>query len=107
MPFKSERIKIEGSDLDRRRKLTPEQRQHIRDDRAAGMSQREVAKKYGISRRLVTFIEDEKKLIENKKRREERGGWKQYYDSDEHAQAVKATRRYKQKLKVEGKIKEK
>ena len=57
-----------------------------------------VRKRYGVSRRTIQFILDPEKLLENKKRRAERGGWKQYYDKDAHTEAIKEHRSYKQEL---------
>jgi hypothetical protein len=61
---------------------------------------------YGVSRRTIQFILDPDKLKENLKRRKERGGSMQYYEKDRHSSYVKGHRRYKQKLKVDGKIKQ-
>jgi hypothetical protein len=104
MPYKSAKIKIEGGQYDRRVKLTPEQKSEIHKN-VLGLSQRELARIWNVSRRTIQFILHPEKLEENKKRRAERGGWKQYYDSDLWAETMKEHRRYKQKLKVEGKIK--
>jgi hypothetical protein len=87
--------------LDRRRKLTLEQREEIRLN-VDGLSQQRLADRYGISKRMVQFILRPEKLAENLHRREERGGWKQYYDPELHAARIAATREYRKKLKAEG-----
>lgn len=103
MPYKSEKIKIEGTKHDKRRKLTEEQKKAIRENKL-GLSQRKLATMYEVSRRTIQFILDPKKLEENRKRRAERGGWKQYYDKEENTKAVRKTRRHKQILFKAGEI---
>lgn len=103
MPYKSEKITISGSRHDRRRKLTEGQKQEIRENKM-GLSQRKLAAVYGVSRRTITFILDPEKLAENLKRRQERGGHKQYYDKEKHAHYMQNHRKYKQDLYVKGKI---
>ena len=104
MPYKSQKIKIAGSQYDRRIKLTNEQKSEIHKNEL-GLSQRALAAQYGVSRRTIQFILDPDKLKENLKRREERGGTMQYYKPDEWAETMKEHRRYKQHLKLQGKIK--
>jgi len=104
MPYKSEKIKIAGTKHDRRIKLTPEQKEEIYQNKS-GLSQRALAKEYGVSRRTIQFILDPEKLKENLKRREERGGTMQYYKPSEWAETMKEHRRYKQDLKLKGEIK--
>jgi hypothetical protein len=103
MPFKSDKIKIEGTPHDKRRKLTEDQKKDIFENKH-GLSQRKLAEAYGVSRRTIQFILDPKKLEENKKRREERGGWKQYYKKENNTAAVRKTRRHKQILFNAGEI---
>lgn len=96
MPRKSEKLKIEGTKHDRRVKLTPEQKQEIKD--ATELSQRQLAVMYDVSRRTIQFIQDPTKLEENLKRRKERGGSKQYYDKEKHRVSMKEYREYKEKI---------
>lgn len=103
MPYKSEKIKIEKTSHDRRIKLTEDQKDKIRSE--VGKSQRKLAEEYGVSRRTIQFILSPEKLLENKKRRLERGGWKQYYNKDKYNQEMKEHRRYKQELYLKGEIK--
>lgn len=103
MPYKSEKIKIAGSKYDRRIKLTREQKEEIQHN-VLGLSQRALARQYGVSRRTIQFILDPNKLEENIKRRKERGGSKRYYNPSEWADTMKEHRRYKQNLKINGKI---
>ena len=102
MPYKSEKINLPKK-FDRRRKLSDLDKIEIK--KAYGkISQRKLAKLYGVSRRLIIFIGCPEKQKENLKRRKETGGSKQYYDKDKHKKAIKKHRRYKQKLYLEGKL---
>lgn len=104
MPFKSDKIKLPEK-LDRRVKLTQEDKAgiiHLKD--TENLSQRKLARMFGVSRRTIQFVLYPEKLEENKKRREERGGWEQYYDKDKHRDSMKNTRRYKNKLFKKGEI---
>ena len=103
MPYKSEKIKIEGTKFDRRRKLTEEDKKDISEN-VLGLSTRELSLKYGVSRRTIQFILDPNKLAENLKRRAERGGSKKYYKPDEWAETMREHRKYKQDLKIKGEI---
>lgn len=103
MPHKSEKIKIEGTEHDRRRKLTDDQKEEIRKNEQE-LSVSKLAEMYEVSRRTIQFILNPEKLVENKKRRKERGGWAQYYDKNKHARYIKDHRDHKQELFLEGKI---
>jgi transposase len=103
MPRKSDIISINNKKLDRRVKLTDTQREEIKANRD-GLSQRKLAKIYGVSRRTIQFILHPEKLEQNLQRRAERGGTKQYYDKEKQRKYMKAHRDYKKKLYLEGKI---
>jgi hypothetical protein len=106
MPRKSDIIPINNKDLDRRIKLTDKQREEIARNEGF-LSQRQLARLYGVSRRLIQFILDPKKHKENLKRREERGGTKIYYDREKNTTAMREHRDYKKELYQKGLIKEK
>jgi transposase len=95
-PFEKEG-KLIPTHLKRSAKLTDKQRAEIREN-VDGLSQRALAKRYGVSRRLITFILNPEKLAENKKRRAERGGSTIYYDRETHTKAMRDHRRYKKRL---------
>lgn len=106
MPYKSEKIKIEGTKLDRRRKLTEDQKEYIRWLREEeGLSQRQLAAMFGVSRRLITYIldpEKEKKNKERIKRLKQEGRYK--YTKEQWAEVMREHRRYKEKLHKDGLI---
>lgn len=99
MPYKFEtdKLKIANEKLDRRCKLTKAQRQEIFENKE-GLSQRKLAKKYGVSRRLITFILDPEKKKRDLERRRERGGSKIYYDKQKFREQMRGHRRYKKEL---------
>lgn len=106
MPYRSTGIIISGTRYDRRQKLTPEQRAEIfHRYHTEKVSQRQLAREYGVSRRLVTFIvnpENEKRNRELLNERKAKGLYKP--DRKKHAEIIREHRRYKQKLYKEGKI---
>lgn len=105
MPYKSEKIKIEGTALDRRRRLTEQQKDEIRKLKGT-MSRCACAAMFGVSKRTIDFIWYPEKLARNKQCRKERGGWRQYYTKERKREEIKEYRHYKQDLYVEGIIKE-
>tara|TARA_Y100000310_G_scaffold307018_1_gene348712 strand:- start:20769 stop:21083 length:315 start_codon:yes stop_codon:yes gene_type:complete len=104
MPYTSEK-KLLKRNQDRRIKLTDEQREDIKKIRATTtLSQRKIAEMYGVSRRTIQFIINPQSLIENKKRRAERGGTKIYYDTKKNTIAQREHRAYKQGLYLKGEL---
>lgn len=97
MPYKSEKFKIEGTALDRRRRLTEQQKDEIRSLKGT-MSQRACANMFGVSRRTIVFLWNPEKLERNKQCRQERGGWRQYYTKEKKREEMKSYRHYKQDL---------
>jgi len=98
VPYKSVKLKISGTPADRRIKLNEEDKIKIRHRHVLGISIRAISREFAVNRRLIQFIlfpERQKKNVEDRKLR---GGWKQYYQKDRHAEAIKEHRRYKQSL---------
>lgn len=94
MPYKFQTDKVPlPRNKDRRIKLNGDQRREIRE---STLSQRKLAALYGVSRRLIQFVRDPQRLLDNRARREERGGWAHYYNKDKHRGSMKSHRRYKQ-----------
>lgn len=87
---------------DRRFKLTAEQREEIKN--SEGISNYELARIFGVSRRTIQFIRNPESYDEMLKRREERGGWKKHYDPEVHKLRIREHRRYKRKLYMEGQL---
>jgi len=105
MPYVHTKLKIKEKD-DKRIKLTKSQKSEIYSlyNLYGAFSQRELAKMFGVSRRLITFIVEPQKQVENLKRRNEAGGSKQYYDKDKWREQMKSHRHHKQELYVKGEL---
>lgn len=104
MSYKSEKIRIEGTMFDRRRKLTEEQKDEIRKEYATGLiGQRPLAKEYGVSRKTIQIIVNPDIAERTKQRIKEH--WKDYVNREQLTKATRETRRYKQKLYLKGEIK--
>ncbi len=83
MPYKTEKLKLDSPFLDKRVKLLPCQREMVLYWTKQGMSQRNLAKLFKVSRRLITFIQDPKKKEKDLENRAARGGSKIYYKGGE------------------------
>ena len=98
MPYKSERIPIAGTEYDRSRKLTDEQKETIRKLRKEdALSFRQLATMFGVSKRLVMYVCDPDKYEIAKEQRRQR--WKdgRYRQSKaEHAATIRRYRQHKQ-----------
>ena len=105
MPRKSDSVAIKNKSLDRRVKLTDEERIEIADTyKSGGTSYNKLAVEYGVSKRLIMFIVNPDKYEVTKKQFAERQKGGRYYDREKHRMAVKKHRDYKKELFKEGKI---
>lgn len=105
MPYKSEKIKL-PEEYDRRRKLTEEQKQEIKDKYSTGFySLNSLAKEYSVSKKSVLLIVNPESKRKNDQRIKDH--WRDYQETGEaHAKTIREHRHYKQSLYIEGKIKE-
>lgn len=102
MPYKSEYThkKIPNS-LDRRVKLSPDERLEIK--RLYGkISQRKLAAMFGVSRRLIQFIGNPDFKVRDLELRKLRGGSMIYYDKKKAIEASQKTRIYRKELDHKG-----
>ena len=106
MSYISEHIKLPRA-LDRRVRLTKEDKEDIRARYKQGEIIRGIARAYkGIcSRRLIQFIIFPERLKAVQDRNREQQHWKKYYNRKQLTQAVANLRRYKQDLYLKGIIK--
>lgn len=105
MPYISEKIKL-PRELSRRVKIPIEMHEIIRQEYKEGKtSQRVLAKKYGVSRRLITFILSPEKASYAKLLYKARRKDKRYYNRFAHTRAVNSWRKYKQELYLKGILK--
>lgn len=105
MPYKSEKIKLKGLQ-DRRKRLTDEQREEIRELYKTGCySLNELAKKFEVSKKTILLIVNDESAEKSKQYR--KNHWKEWHRTGkEHNEAIKKTRRYKQSLMLKGELKE-
>lgn len=106
MPYKSEKIKLDGLQ-DRRKRLTDEQRVEIKELYKTGCySLNDLAKKFEVSKKTILLIVNKESAEKAKQYRKEH--WKEWQGTkEEHREAIKKTRRYKHSLYKEGKLKDK
>lgn len=99
MPYKIETDKIKlPRHLDRRVKLTDEQREEIKELHKRWISQRALARQFKVSRRLISFIVHPEKLERARELyKERRKDWR-YYDREKHTKQIRETRRYRQSV---------
>ena len=104
MPYKSEKIKIQNTMYDRRRKLTEEQKELIKSIYLTGVcGTRPLAKQFGVSRSTIQVIVNPN--IAESKRQRIKEHWRDYSDREKLTKATRELRRYKQRLYLENKIK--
>lgn len=105
MPYKSEKIKLQGLQ-DRRKKLTDSQRAEIKELYGTGLySLNGLAKRFNVSKKSILLIVNEESAEKAKQYRKE--NWKQWQGTkEEHREAIKKTRKYKHQLYKDGKLKE-
>lgn len=99
MPRKTDSIKLGDAFLKRSAKLLPCQKEMVvwwHTNR--GLSQRQLATLFHVSRGTIRFILDPDKLKRNLEARTARGGSKIYYDKSKHSAAIKEHRNYKKQL---------
>lgn len=103
MPYKSANIKLKGLQ-DRRRKLTDEQREEIKDLYGTGnFSLNQLAKRFDVSKKTILLIVNHESAANAKKYRQE--NWKNWQRTGEEWNAImREHRRYKQKLYKDGKL---
>lgn len=105
MPYKSEKIAL-PKQYDRRVKLTDEQREEIKTKYKSGFySQRQLAREYNVSRRLITFVLDDSKrakCAEQFKERRKDGRYKP--SKEEWNKTMTDHRNYKKDLHKKGLI---
>ena len=105
MPRKSDKIKIANSEFDRRIKLTNNDKELIRWLREEEqISYKKLADRFNVSKRSIIFICKPETLEKNKKLRENRGGWKVYYDKERNTKSIREHRNYKRDLYLKNKI---
>ena len=91
--------KLIPKEYDKRVKLSDNDKILIRSLYKEGsISQRKLAEKFNVSRRLIQFVLDPDKQKANYQNRLDRGGSKIYYDKDKQTKAMQKHRKYKKEL---------
>lgn len=105
MPYKSEKIKLKGLQ-DRRKRLTEEQREEIKELYATGCySLNGLAKAFGVSKKTILLIVNKDSAEKAKEYRKEH--WREWQRTgEEWNEVVRKHRKYKHELYKEGKLKE-
>lgn len=105
MPYKSEKMKLTETQ-DRRKRLTNGQREEIRELYGTGCySLNDLAKKYNVSKKTILLIVNKDSAEKARQYRKEH--WKEWQrKGEEHNEAIRKTRKYKQELYLKGELKE-
>ena len=105
MPYKSERIKL-NEPQDRRKKMTEEQREEIRELYSTGLySLNGLAKQYNVSKKTILLIVNKESAERAKEYRKEH--WREWArKGEEWNEVVRKYRKYKQELYLKGELKE-
>jgi hypothetical protein len=106
MPRLSDNISINNEKLDRRVKLTAEDKELViwlREEEQ--ISYQKLANRFGVSKRLIIFICKPETKVKELENRAKRGGSKLYYNTENHRISMKEHRDYKKELFSQGLIK--
>ena len=105
MPYKSEKIKLKGLQ-DRRKRLTDEQREEIKELYRTGCySLNNLAKRFEVSKKTILLIVNENSAERAKQYRKEH--WKEWQRTgEEWNETVRKHRKYKQELYKQGELKD-
>jgi hypothetical protein len=106
MPRKSDNICINNELLDRRVKLTKDDKDliaYLREE--DGTSYQKLANRFNVSKRTIIFICKPKTLKVMLECRKKRGGSAFYYNKEAHAISIREHREYKKELFNKGLIK--
>lgn len=95
-----ERLRIATLDKseDLRVRLSPEDKEDIRQMHSEGQSIRGLARLYGVHRRSIQFTVFPERLERNYQLRLERGGSTIYYRREKHTAAMRKHRRHKREV---------
>jgi hypothetical protein len=108
MPRISDNIPINNELLDRRVKLTKEDKElitYLREE--DGTSYQKLANRFKVSKRTIIFICKPETLIASNEARKKRGGSAIYYNKEAYIISIREHREYKKELFSKGLIKKK
>ena len=103
MAHKIDKMKLSDTQ-DRRRKLTDEEREEIKERYIlGGETYRTLAAEFGVTHSMIGILVNPKRAAQVKQRISD--NWRANYDKDEHRKSMRKTRKYKQELNQDGKLK--
>lgn len=103
MPSKLDKVPINNPKLDKRVKLTDEDKDNIvKEYESGGISITSLGKKYGVSKRLIQFTLFPERKEKAKERYSENRKDGRYYDKDKHKEYMKKHREHKKELDNKG-----
>lgn len=103
MPYKSEKLIIDHTSHDKRIRLTEEQKAAIRKEYATGLAtHRSLAEKYRVDKKTIYNILNHEKYLKQLERNKIEKHSAKYYNKDKQREYIKAHRRYKQNLYING-----
>lgn len=106
MSKKLDQTSIRDEKLDKRVKLTKENKEEIKKQYATGeYSIRGLARMWNVDRRTIDFIIHPERLERAKQQYKERRKDGRYYNKEAHTESMRKHRAYKRELINEGKIK--
>jgi hypothetical protein len=106
MPRISDTIAINNEKLDRRVKLTADDKKLVKWLREEEqISYQKLANSFGVSKRLIIFICKPESKVKELENRAKRGSSKIYYNRISHNASIKDHREYKKELFSQGLIK--
>jgi transposase-like protein len=107
MPYKFEKIPINNEKLDKRVKLTEADKENIKKEYETGtIGINALARKYGVSKRLIQFTLFPERKEQAKKAFAERRKDGRYYDKDKQREYQRKHRSHKKELYDKGHLKE-
>lgn len=106
MPYKFDSIPINNSKNDKRVKLTDSDKEEIKKEYESGnISINALARKYGVSKRLIQFTLFPERKEKAKEMFAERQKDGRYYDKEKHKEYMKSHREHKKDLWNKGLLK--
>lgn len=100
MPRKTDIATIDNKFLDRRVKMLDCQKERAIALYGESMGIRAIARMFNVDKRTIQFLLFPDRLKKNIADRKLRGGSKQYYNTEKHAETMKEHRGYKKKLTI-------
>jgi len=86
------------AEQDNRRKIPVSEHEYIQKRYREGESQRQIARAYGVSRRLIVFILYPERLVARMESVKRNKSWLKYYDKDKQREYMRTYRLHKKEV---------